>query len=106
MRELLGDSFLMYWVDGIYFKDFLLPEAEQAYVEQQGFKTGADFVMMELKRKFNFESDITRIPKLEVVSKGTHVEVKCYKPDGKVKYFYPRTKSIKCYGLVNVKDLN
>lgn len=104
MREFLKDAFLMYWVDGIYFKDFQLPEAEAAYIKQQGFETGIDFIIHELKRQFNFEAEYTRIPKLEVISKGTHVEVKCYKPDGKVKYFYPRTKSIKCYGLVNVKN--
>lgn len=83
------DIFLFYWVDGIYFREFEVPNL--GYDHKTVFK--------ELQNLFNFEWETQKLKKVELLNTGSHLKIRLTKTNGDKKTFFPNKKEIKLYYL-------
>lgn len=89
--NILGENFIFYWVDGIYFKGSF----------KQGDVNNLNEINLKLdrlKKLFPFEWKITPIIKMEVLNKG-YLELSLEKPNDRKSTFFPPNKKIKGFYL-------
>lgn len=98
-KSILGDDFLFYWVDGIYFKhDPLINNLKESEFWQQ---------VRDLSTKFDIEFKTIALEKFEILNKHSYVEINCYKPNNpKPKRFFPKREQIREYSIVGLNELN
>lgn len=88
------NSFLFYWVDGIYVREL------DKKIQQLKYETNdlyAD-ICNELKDVLGFDYKMERLEKIEITNTGTTLELKVYKEEGFKLFFIPDNK-IKSYYL-------
>jgi len=89
--SILGENFLFYWVDGIYFKGSFKQDNDNNLKD-------INLKLEKLKKFFPFEWKITPIIKLEVLNKS-YLELIVEKPNNKKTVFFPPNKKIKGFYL-------
>lgn len=87
--QISPDIFLFYWVDGIYFREFEVPNTGYGYKK----------VFEELKMLFGFDWEIQKLKRLQLLNTGTHLKIRLTKQNGTKKTFFPNRSEIKLYYL-------
>lgn len=96
LQDYLGQNFLFYWVDGIYYKD------------EFGAYAGNAFINYMNKAGFIFDWKITKLNSFELKNKG-YIEIVVNKNNREgipeETFFYPKREIIKSYKIIDYKDL-
>jgi len=91
LKEILGELFLFYWVDGIYF---------YAGKSGKGKRKPDDLLFWEkvLGERFHFDWKLIKLSKFEIENKVTYCEIRLWKEGAdEPKRFYPKREAIKGY---------
>ncbi len=94
LQDYLGESFLFYWVDGIY------------YVDKAGAYSGKSFKDYMTNAGFLFDWKVTKLKTFELRNKGfIEIFLEKYK-DGRLeqKRFYPKRTAIRSYKIIDRKN--
>lgn len=96
LKTALGELFLFYWVDGIYF--YYGKEARLV-------KKPEEFWRKTLHDQYHFDWKIIPLEKFEIKNCGNYCEIALTKPGAKKpKYFYPKKEVIRGYFLQSESD--
>jgi hypothetical protein len=89
LKFLLGDDFLFYWVDGIYFK--VQNKTDVFTYTAQWYK------IRQISLRYNLDFKTIPIKKFTLSNKKDYLEILIEKPDGSLKQFFPPKKQVKGY---------
>lgn len=98
LKEILGELFLFYWVDGIYFYG-------GKNMPKRGKPEDLLFWEKKLGEKFHFEWKLVKLTKFRIINKDTYCEIELWKEGAeKPKLFYPKREAIKGYYFARAED--
>lgn len=105
LKDKLGDDFLFYWVDGIYFK-YDAPKIKKDGKSELIHRAKFMREIQSVKFKYDLDFKIIPIVEFELINMNHSLEISILKPDGSRKRFFPNKESIKSYSIKGLNSLN
>jgi len=98
-KSILGNDFLFYWVDGIYFKHPINPDQ----VKEVEFWRK----VRSIAHRFDLDFKVIVLEKFEVLNRHSYVEINIWKPNKKKpKRFFPKKEQIREYSVIGLNELD